>query len=93
MPPGVILRQQARNDLNQALSIMPVYDNRELFFQDGTNLYGVSLDGGMKLPDWPGVSVPIAPAAPTVSGPSLRTLALTDDSIVTVQCDLVLFAR
>lgn len=91
--PVGMLRQQARNDLNQALAIMPVYDNGELFFQDGTNLYGVSLDGGMKLPEWPGLSVPIAPASPAIFGPSLRTLAVTDDSIVTVQSDLVLFAQ
>ncbi|GEM_PF-6559460 len=93
LPPGVMLGRPARNDLNQALAIMPVYDNRELFFQDGTNLYGVSLDGGMKLPGWPGLSVPIASVSPGISGPSLRTLAVTDDSVLTVQSDLVLFAQ
>lgn len=86
--PAAALRRQAREDLNQALTIMPVYDGGELFFQDGTNLYGVSLDGGMKLPGWPAVSVAIATTSPASIGPSLRTLAVTDDSVFTVQSDL-----
>ena len=76
---------QMRLMLNQTLAIYPVYDQRQLFFQDGVNLHAVSIDGGMKLPGWQSTSVQLAAQAP--SSPMLRTLALAPDAIYAVLSD------
>ncbi|HWE04983.1 MAG TPA: PQQ-binding-like beta-propeller repeat protein [Tepidisphaeraceae bacterium] len=36
----------------QTLGIMPVADRGELFFQDGSKLYGISMESGVPLPGW-----------------------------------------
>ena len=70
---------------NQILGIFPVFDRGELFFQDGTKLFGVTLDGGMKLPGWPAISIPLG-SNPT-AGAAVRGLALTDENIYGVLGD------
>ena len=79
--PGAQLRMM----LNQTLAIYPVYDRRQLFFQDGVNLHAISIDGGMKLPGWQSTSVQLAAQPP--SSPMLRTLALAPDAIYAVLSD------
>lgn len=80
---------QNRMMLNQSLGIFPVYDNRQLFFQDGVNLYAVSIEAGTKLPGWPATSVPLVPSGTAQANTvALRTLAVTEDSLYAVNTDL-----
>ena len=65
--------------LNQSLGIYPVYDHRELYFQDGVNLHAISIDGGMRLAGWSSTSIPLT--SNMQGSATLRTLALAPDAI------------
>lgn len=75
-------------DGTSRISVMPVVDRNELFFQDGRNIYGVSLESGLPLPQWAathaatgGVYTTDSPALPL--GQQLN-LTVTDDAVVAI---------
>lgn len=81
--------ERARRDGTAAV-ILPSADRGQLFFQDGSRLWGVSLESGLPLPGWvvthggstPGVYTLPSPVAPVNS--HQYSVTLTADSVLAV---------
>ena len=69
------------------LGVMPVVDRGELFFQDGTRVYAVSLESGVPLPGWAQTygepqGQYVLPNAVGPGGTRQHTLTLTDRHVL-----------
>jgi outer membrane protein assembly factor BamB len=76
-----------RRDTPYGPGVLPVSDGDDLFFQDGSRVYAVSLQSGVPLPGWT-QSYPNTNGQYTINAVGLRssqyTLTLTDDAVLGV---------
>jgi outer membrane protein assembly factor BamB len=82
-------REQLAMETGQLLGVMPVADRGELFFQDSSRIYAVSLESGFPLPGWTktyGADHDGAFSAHTWPMPhdQQMTLTLTDSNVLAV---------
>ncbi len=97
-PPPVKVNQQQRQEMEAAtgrssggapaLGVMPVVDSGELYFQDGSRIYAVSLASGVSLPGWM-QSYPNSNGQYTINSWSparnqQHTLTLTDSHVLAI---------
>jgi len=71
-----------------SLGVLPVVDRNELYFSDGSNIYAVSLESGLPLPQWQQTYPEKMGRYAAFNTPAPRrgqyTVTVTDDSVLAV---------
>ncbi len=82
--------QRQRRELGLNLCVMPVIDRGELFYQDNSRIYAVSVDSGIPLPGWsmnattPDNNRRTADAPLIVPGSGQLSVTVTDSSVLAI---------
>jgi len=83
------LQEQVMGNVSPASGVMPAVDRGELFFQDGANVYAVSLESGVPLPGWKETyggsrNGQYGTDSPATNRSRQMSVTLTDDAVLAV---------
>ncbi len=92
-------RDRMDQDSGASLTVMPVIDHGDMFFQDGQRVYAISLESGQPLPGW-STTYPgdrrgqyVGSKGRTLPRGQLQTITLTDSKLLAIMGQADRFAQ